>query len=179
MPREIGPRQGPYHTVDEFPSPEKDECGGAVDPVLGWGHAVLIDVQENELHPSRINRCQLIENRGYSLAVDAEGRVELREHRSLESEDFPGKSTIGGGHGMIGKEAWERKRGLAATAHGPIVPPPAYGYSVLRPAMGTPGYKKIRTHRGNILAPSERVNVPVGPYDQNPIRTCQRSGGAI
>ncbi len=64
MPRQIEPREGADHAVDEPASPEEEERGGAVDPVLRWCQAVPIDIQENELDPSRIHRCQLIENRG-------------------------------------------------------------------------------------------------------------------
>jgi len=95
------------------------------------------------------------------LAMDAIGGVEFDEHRSVEIEDFPGKGSIRGGDGVIGKEAREGKRGLAAAAHGPCVPPPAGRYPVLRPAKWTARKKSI-THRGNILAPADRVNVPGG-----------------
>ncbi len=73
MPGQIDLRQGADHAVDEPASPEEKERGGAVDPVLGWGQAVLIDIQEDELDPSRIDRCQLIENRGQPLAMAAKG----------------------------------------------------------------------------------------------------------
>jgi hypothetical protein len=37
------------------------------------GEAVLIDIHQDELDPSRIDRSQLIENRGQPLAMAAKG----------------------------------------------------------------------------------------------------------
>jgi len=73
MPRQIEPRQGTDHAVDEPAFSEEEKCGSGVDPVLGLGEAVLIDIHQDELDPSRIDRSQLIENRGQPLAMAAKG----------------------------------------------------------------------------------------------------------
>ena len=73
MPRQIVPREGADHAVDEPASPEEEKCGSGIDPVLGLGKAVLIDIHQDELDPSRIDRSQLIENRGQPLAMAAKG----------------------------------------------------------------------------------------------------------
>ena len=73
MPRQIESRQGTDHAVNEPASPEEEECGSAVDPIVGLGQVVLIDIHEDELDPSGIDRRQLIENRGQPLAMAAKG----------------------------------------------------------------------------------------------------------
>ena len=103
MPRQIEPRQGTDYAVDELASPEEEKCGSGVDPVLGLGEAVLIDVHQDELYPSPIDCSQLIENRSQPLAMAAKGRVEFRKHRPLEPKDLPCKGSIRSRDGMIGK----------------------------------------------------------------------------
>ena len=146
MPRQLELRQGADHPVDEPASPVEKERGGAAHAVLGWGEAVLIDVQKDELGTARVFRRELLDDRGYALAVAALGGIELNEDSPLEAEYLCGECAIRGIDRSIGEETHERHGGFAAAAYGPAVPPPVGGNPVLCPAVGAAGDQDIGGH---------------------------------
>ena len=158
MPHQLRFGESADHAIDELAPVVEKEGRRPVDALQRGDPVILIDVQQDNFHPTRIDRRQLVDDRSESPAVTAPGREEFDHHRPLEAEDLTVERVVRCVDGSVGKESGRRQPGLASTAHGLVVAPSGRRDPVPGAAAGTANDDVSSVHKRNIGVPQRGVN---------------------